>query len=197
MQLHSRFRGFLPVVIDLETGGFDEHTNPILELCAVFLAYKDGVLVPKSAPIHLHVEPFIGCKINQKSLEFTGIQLNSALRNAKAESEVLTLLFHAIELELSKSKCSRAILVGHNAFFDLSFIKAAAHRCQLKSPLHSFSTLDTLSLGALIYGETVLSTLMSKAEIDFDDKQAHSALYDAQKTAELFCKMITNYDALS
>ncbi len=45
-KLNKRFRGFLPIVIDVETGGFDAENNALLEVAAVILGMDDdGQLV--------------------------------------------------------------------------------------------------------------------------------------------------------
>lgn len=192
MLIKERIRGYLPVVIDIETGGFDEVRNPILEICAIIITMDNNILTPHP-PLHFHIQPFAGAIIDEQAIQFNGIHPHSALRGAIKEQDALEQIFNTIRQTLTTEQCSRAILVGHNAFFDLGFIKQASLRHNLKSPLHQFSTIDTLSLGALIYGETVLAKIIAKAGIEFDNNQAHSALYDTQKTAELFCKIFNNY----
>jgi ribonuclease T len=58
------------------------------------------------------------------------------------------------------------------------------------SPFHSFTSLDTATLAAVTLGETVLARAAKRAKIPFDVNQAHSAGYDAERTAELFCYMV-------
>jgi ribonuclease T len=179
-------------VVDIETGGFDEHRNPLLEVCAIIVGVKDGNFYPKRT-LHFHLKPFIGCEINPSAITFNGIDIDNPFREAVNEKVALTEIFTTIKKELKDQQCTRSILVGHNAFFDLGFLKAATQRCNLKTPFHQFSTLDTVSLGALIYGETVLAKIIKKANIEWNDSHAHSALYDTQKTTELFCKIFNNY----
>jgi ribonuclease T len=193
MQIKDRIRSFLPVVIDIETGGFDEINNPILEICAIILKLENNIFSPKQT-LHYHIKPFENSVINPEAIKFNGINLDSALREAISEKTALSAIFTEIKTEIKNQECTRAILVGHNAFFDLGFIKQAANRNQLKSPFHQFSTIDTLSLGALIYGETVLAKIMQQANITFDINDAHSALYDSEKTAELFCQIFNNFN---
>jgi ribonuclease T len=84
--------------------------------------------------------------------------------------------------------CTRAVLTGHNAFFDLNFVNAAVARTDFKrNPFHPFSCFDTATLAGVALGQTVLAKALQVARIPFDNDEAHSALYDAQKTAELFC----------
>ncbi|MBT4883522.1 MAG: ribonuclease T, partial [Glaciecola sp.] len=59
-----------------------------------------------------------------------------------------------------------------------------------------FVSFDTTSLAALTLGQTVLIKACEAAQIPFDQQQAHGALYDAQRTAELFCFMMNRYKSL-
>jgi ribonuclease T len=113
---------------------------------------------------------------------------------AISELDAIRNINQRIKSEIKEEECTRAILVGHNASFDLNFILAAAKRTKIKLPFHQFSTIDTVSLSSIYYGETVLAKAIKKAKIEWDDAQAHSALYDAKKTAELFCLMFNNFD---
>lgn len=194
--IKDRIRGYLPVVIDIETGGFDDNLNPLLEICAVIIGIKDNLFYQKQT-LHFHLKPFTGCEINDSAIKFNGIDINNPFRLATSEKEALKQIFKAINLELTGQNCTRSILVGHNAFFDLGFLKAATTRTKLKTPFHQFSTIDTVSLGALIYGETVLAKLMTISDIEWDNSKAHSALYDTQKTAELFCKIFNDNQKIS
>ena len=192
--LESRFRGFLPVVIDIETGGIDPSAHAILEIGAVFLRFtEDNRLVP-SKEMHYHVVPAKGTLLDKASLEFTQIDPYHPLRLAISETEALQSLFACVEDYASEYKCRRAIVVGHNAWFDLHALLAGAERSQITQvPFHSFSSIDTASLGAVLNGQTVLARLCRDWGVDHDPEQAHSALYDAQITAELFCRMVNAY----
>lgn len=194
----NRFRSFLPVVIDVETTGFSSQTNGILEIGAVLLNYNDdGQMYPEQTLFYA-VDPHPGAEIEQAALEFTGINPNDPSRNAVSESEALGALFDAIKKAVKRHDCSRAIMVGHNTHFDLGFIMAAAARCELekKNPFHQFSCMDTVSLAGLAYGQTVLAKACQAAGIAFDNKAAHHADYDAEKTAELFCDIINQWRQL-
>ena len=184
----ERFRGYLPVVIDVETGGFNPASDALLEIAATTLRLdKHGILHPDQT-YTVQILPFEGANIEPKSLEITGIDPYSSLRGAKHEKEAITELFSLIRSEIKVKDCQRAILVGHNAAFDLSFINAAIARNKIKrNPFHSFSCFDTVTLSALAFGQTVLARACSIANIEFNAASAHSAAYDAKKTAELFC----------
>lgn len=188
----GRFRGFLPVVVDVETGGFDAEKDALLEIAAIILRIDgEGLLQPAEAHA-CHVQPFPGANLDQKALAFNGIDPDHPFRMALPESDALKKISTPIRKAIKASGCSRAILVGHNAFFDLGFINAAVRRTGFKhAPFHPFSTFDTVSLAGLAYGQTVLARAVKAAGLAWDSSQAHSAIYDTQKTAELFCT-ITN-----
>lgn len=193
MELKDRIRGYLPVVIDVETSGFNEQTDALLEICAIILGMdEEGSFFAKTT-LHYHVEPFKGANIEASAIKFNGIDIDNPFRLAVPEKKALSEIFDHINEELETEECSRAILVGHNAFFDLGFVKAATLRANLKSPFHQFSTIDTVSLSALCCGETVLAKAISKMDIEWDNNEAHSALYDTQKTSELFCQIFNSH----
>lgn len=196
MTLKDRIRGYLPVVVDVETAGFNENTDALLEICAIILGFDDvGNFFPKKT-LHFHVEPFKGANIEPSALKFNGIDIDNPFRLAVPEKQALSEIFKCVSDDLVVEDCTRAILVGHNAFFDLGFVKAATNRSKLKSPFHQFSTLDTVSLSALYCGETVLAKAAVKSGIEWDNEQAHSALYDTKKTSELFCKIFNSHTLL-
>jgi ribonuclease T len=195
--LSDRFRGYYPVVIDVETAGFNANTDALLEIAAVTLRMDgDGWLVPDEC-IFFNVEPFEGANLEQAALDFTGIDPHNPLRGAIDEGEALKEIFKMVRSGLKKAGCKRAILVGHNATFDHNFMMAAATRAKNKrNPFHPFSTFDTSALAALVYGQTVLKKACEAAEIEFSDREAHNAEYDTRKTADLFCKMINQWKSL-
>ena len=187
-RMAERFRGYLPVVVDVETGGFDWTRHALLEIAAVPLELDDdGKLVcGETASVHLHPAP--GTEIDPKSLEITGIRLDHPFRLAKPEKEALDHIFAAVRAAVRRHECQRAILVGHNAHFDLNFLNAAVARVQHKrNPFHPFSVFDTVTLAGVAYGQTVLGRAMKAAGLAWNGEEAHSAVYDAERTAELFC----------
>lgn len=191
--IKERFRGFLPVVVDVETAGVEPKTNALLEVSIVLLDMDDQGLLRRGERYFEHVLPFEGAVLDQKSLDFNQIDPFQPLRFAVDEKEALERLFKPIKVALKKSRCQRAVLVGHNAWFDLLFIKEAVLRTGIKSPFHAFTCFDTATLGGLLYGETVLAKAVRAAKIPFDPKEAHSAIYDAEKTADLFCAMVNQW----
>lgn len=191
-----RFRGFLPVVVDVETGGFDWNRHALLEIAAVPIDIDaNGALVPCPA-VSAHVVPAAGTLIDPKSLEVTGIDVDHPFRDAKPERVALEIVFTPVREAMKKHGCQRAILVGHNAHFDLNFLNAAVARCGHKrNPFHPFSVFDTVTLGGVAYGQTVLGRALQAAALPWNAAEAHSAVYDAERTAELFCKIVNAWPA--
>ncbi|MFY7697772.1 MAG: ribonuclease T [Legionella sp.] len=191
--MKHRFRGFLPVVVDVETSGINPTQNAILEASIVLIDINtDHLFVPGKSYFE-HVIPFENAVLDQESLAFNQIDPFQPLRFALDERTALERLFTPITRALKEYQCQRAVLVGHNAWFDLLFIKEAILRTGLSSPFHAFTCFDTATLAGLAYGQTVLAKAVKAAGISFDLKEAHSAIYDAQKTAELFCAIVNSW----
>ena len=191
----QRFRGFLPVVVDVETGGFDPERDALLEIAAVILNVDDTQGWHRHETVACHVKPFEGAHLDPAALEFNGIDPHHPFRLAISEQAALKKIFDPIWKAVTVQACTRAILVGHNTAFDLSFIKAAVARTKVKrNPFHAFSTFDTVSLAGLAYGQTVLSRAVVAAGLDWTESDAHSAIYDAERTAELFCRIVNTWD---
>jgi ribonuclease T len=195
--IKNRFRGYFPVIIDVETAGFNAQTDALLEVAAITLKMnEDGDLIPDDT-FHYHIEPFEGANLEKSALDFNGIDPYCALRGAISEHDAIKALCKKVRQAQKNADCQRSVIVAHNATFDQSFINAAVDRCNMKrSPFHPFVSFDTTSLAALTLGQTVLVKACEAAGIAFDQREAHSALYDTQKTAELFCYMINKWKAL-
>lgn len=197
LPLSQRFRGYFPVIIDIETAGFNAQTDALLELAATMVEMNnDGDLV-LSKTCHYHVMPFEGANLEKAALEFNGIDPYNPLRGAVSEREALTDMFKHIRKAQKAAGCHRSVMVAHNAAFDHGFLKAATARCNLKrDPFHPFVTFDTTTLAGLALGQTVLAKACRTAGIDFDNNEAHSALYDTERTAELFCYIVNRWKTL-
>ena len=193
LNIKERFRGFLPVVVDVETAGIEPHANALLEMCVVLIEMDAEGNLHRGESYFEHILPFSGAVLDPKSLAFNQIDPYQPLRFAVEEKLALQKLFKPINAALKKARCQRAVLVGHNAWFDLLFVKEAIKRTGVKSPFHAFTCFDTATLGGLIYGQTVLAKAIEAAGIDFDSNEAHSAIYDAEKTADLFCEMTNKW----
>ncbi len=193
MEMAARFRGFLPVVIDLETGGFDPNTHAILEIAIVQVCFSEDRLVT-GARWHQPVAPYEGSVMDPAALKVTGIDPFDPDRGAIDESLALKEMFRLVRSAVKHEHCQRAILVAHNASFDQQFLNQAVARNRVKrNPFHPFSFIDTASLAAVAYGHTVLSEACARAGIAFDAERAHNALYDAERTAELFCSVVNDW----
>ena len=190
----KRFRGFLPVVVDVETGGFVAATDALLEIAAVIIRLDDDGRVHPGETIRYHVKPFPGARLDPASLEVTGIDPFHPLRPALDEADAVRRVFKEVRKEVKAQRCNRAILVGHNAFFDLQFLNAVVERTNIKrNPFHPFSSFDTVTLGGLAVGQTVLGRAVVAAGFEWDESQAHSAAYDAEMTALLFCEIVNRF----
>lgn len=190
----NRFRGFLPVVIDVETGGFNAATDALLEIAAVLIEIQGDGTLRRGETHRYHVLPFEGANLDPASLEVTGIKPHHPLRPAIPERDALQRIFREVRRAVTDNGCKRAILVGHNAFFDLSFLNAAVARNEIKRmPFHPFSSFDTATLAGVALGQTVLARALVAAGLDWDASSAHSAAYDAERTAELFCYICNQF----
>lgn len=197
LKLKQRFRGYYPVVIDVETAGFSAQNNALLEIAATMIEMDDNGVLFCGETIQFNIEPFEDSILEPAALEFNGIDPTNPLRNAVSEKEALTEIFKIVRKRQKYYQCQRAIMVAHNAAFDMSFVNAAIARTAIKrSPFHPFVSFDTTSLAGLTLGQTVLVKACAAAGIEFDSKEAHSALYDTQKTAELYCYMVNKWKQL-
>jgi len=192
--LEKRFRGYLPVVVDIETAGFSAKKNALLEIAAVIVELNNQGELAITERYTTHVIPFKNAELDEAALKFNGIDPHHPFRMAIEEKDALELIFKPIKEAVKRNNCTRAILVGHNPAFDIAFLNAAIHRTQIKrSPFHPFSTFDTATLGGLAYQHTVLAKLAEAAGLPWDNEKAHSALYDAEMTAEVFCKIFNRW----
>lgn len=195
-KITDRFRHFLPVVVDVETGGLHPEKDALLELAAVSLLMDESGLLQPDKTYHYHILPEEGTVLNQSALEFNKIDPTHPLRFAIPESEAMKSLGHDIKNECKTKSCQRAVLIGHNSWFDQQFLNAAFNRHNINNPFHRFTSFDTATLAGLFFGHTVLSKAMEFAGIPFKADEAHSALYDASMTAQLFCFMVNRFKDL-
>jgi len=190
----DRFRGFLPVVVDVETGGFNCKTDALLEIAAVLVELDADGFLTRGETIRYHVKPFEGANMEEASLAVNGIDPHHPLRPAIDERDALQRTFREVRRAVREDRCSRAVLVGHNAHFDLGFLNEAILRSAIKrNPFHPFSCFDTATLCGVAYGQTVLARAAIAAGLGWDETQAHSASYDAEMTADLFCNVVNRY----
>ncbi|SBT82053.1 Ribonuclease T [secondary endosymbiont of Trabutina mannipara] len=195
--LSIRFRGFYPVVIDVETAGFNAGTDALLEIAAVTLKMDKKGWLHADNTLHFHITPFHGAQLQPEALAFNGIDPLNPLRGAVTEHEALHKIFKMVRKGIKEHDCNRAIIVAHNAAFDHDFLMVAASRADLKNnPFHPFVTFDTAALSGLVLGQTVLAKACNAAGIEFDNNEAHSALYDTERTAALFCELVNRWKRL-
>ncbi len=192
-----RFRGYLPVVVDIETSGFNPRQNAVLEIAAVITRMDDQGQLTLASTHARHVKPFPGAKLEASALSFNKIDPFHPFRLAVDEREALQEIFQPIRVAVRENGCTRAILVGHNPAFDIAFLNAAVERAGVKkNPFHPFGTFDTATLSGLAYGQTVLAKAVQAAGMDWDNDEAHSAVYDAEQTARLFCGIVNRWQYL-
>ncbi|NLA69056.1 MAG: ribonuclease T [Gammaproteobacteria bacterium] len=192
--MSSRFRGYLPVAVDVETGGFDWNRHALLEIAVLPIDLDEAGRYVPGEGASAHLVPAPGTEIDPKSLQITGIDLDHPFRFAKPEREALDHVFAAVRAAVRKHGCQRAILLGHNAHFDLNFLNAAVARTQHKrNPFHPFSVFDTVTLAGLAYGQTVLARAVQAAGMEWNSDEAHSAVYDTERTAQLFCAIANSW----
>lgn len=190
----DRFRSFLPVVVDVETGGFNSKTDALLEIAVVLVDFADGGILTRGETTRYHVKPFEGANLEPASLAVNGIDPHHPLRPAIDERDALQRVFRKVREAIRESNCSRAILVGHNAAFDLAFVNAAIERSEIKrNPFHPFSCFDTATLCGVVFGQTVLARAVAAAGFRWDETSAHSAAYDAEMTADMFCEIVNRF----
>lgn len=192
--ISDRFRGFLPVVVDVETGGFNSRTDALLEIAAVLVEFRGDGTLARGQTFRYHVKPFDGANMDPASMAVNGIDPDHPLRPAIDERDALQRIFRDVRRAVREAGCSRAILVGHNAAFDLGFVNAAIERAAVKrNPFHPFSCFDTATLCGVAYGQTVLARAVKAAGIPWDESMAHSAAYDAEVTADVFCDIVNRF----
>ena len=194
IEMVNRFRGFLPVIIDVETGGFNAKTDALLEIAAVLVRFDADGLLRRDQTVRYHVKPFEGANMDPASLAVNGIVPDHPLRPAIDERDALQRIFREVRAAVRESRCQRAILVGHNAAFDLAFLNEAIERSSIKrNPFHPFSCFDTATLCGVAFGQTVLARAVTAAGFEWDEESAHSAAYDAEITADLFCEIVNRF----
>ena len=190
----NRFRGFLPIVVDVETGGFNSKTDALLEIAAVIVGFDDAGQLMCQETYRYHVKPFDGANVEAASLAVNGIDPDHPLRPAIHERDALGRLFREVRRAVRENGCSRAVLVGHNAHFDLGFLNEAVERSAIKrNPFHPFSCFDTATMCGVAFGQTVLARAVKAAGFEFDEEAAHSAAYDAEITADVFCEIVNRF----
>ena len=142
----------------------------------------------RGATHNFHVSPSRAAASIRCRLRSPASTRDHPLRPALPERDALQRVFREIRHRVRDYSCRRAILVGHNAAFDLGFLNAAVARAEVKrNPFHPFSCFDTATLAGAALGQTVLAKAVRVAGFEWDPGSAHSARYDAERSADLFC----------
>src|SRR5574337_133398 len=103
-RMAERFRGFLPVVVDVETGGFDAEHDALLEIAAVPLVMDEAGFLDRQPVVSTHVEPFPGANLDPRSLEITGIEPDNPLRGAVPERQALDHIFQVVRVDRKSTR---------------------------------------------------------------------------------------------
>ena len=105
----ARFRGFLPVIIDVETGGFNASTDALLEIAAVITYMDESGTLLAGEPVACHVQPFEGANLDPKAMAFNGIDPHHPFREALPERDALSTIYKPNRSAVKASGCKRAI----------------------------------------------------------------------------------------
>src|SRR5207253_3130065 len=110
-----RFRGFLPVSVDVETGGFRAATDALLEVAAVLIDMDADGKLTRGATHSYHVKPFEGARLDPASLSITGIDPHHPLRPALPEGDALQRIFREVRHAVRGLRCraQRGYLLSH------------------------------------------------------------------------------------
>ena len=162
------------VVLDLETTGLNCYYNRIIEFGAVRVEHG---IVTETIDILINPE----CPLPKKIVEITSIT-DKMLQNKPTIAEVLPKILSFI---------GDAILVTHNAEFDISFLQHALRRLgmeELKNPV-----IDTLSLSRYLFPESKshrLGSLCRNMDVVYNEDEAHRADYDARVLNDVWQPML-------
>ncbi|MEH7388703.1 PolC-type DNA polymerase III [Bacillus sp. JJ1474] len=160
------------VVFDVETTGLSAVYDTIIELAAVKI--HNGEIIDRFESFANPHHPLSATTIN-----LTGIT-DDLVENAPEVDEVLQRFY-----EWSGD----AILVAHNASFDMGFLNVGYKKIGLGKAANP--VIDTLELARFLYPEMKnhrLNTLAKKFDVELT--QHHRAIYDAEATGYLLLKML-------
>ncbi|HNX16195.1 MAG TPA: PolC-type DNA polymerase III [Bacilli bacterium] len=163
------------VVLDLETTGLSSRYDSIIEFGAVRVEH--GLVTS-----HFDVLINPGFSIPRHITEITGIK-DDMLKDKPTIGEAIKDILEFLD---------DAILVTHNAEFDISFLQESLVKLGLP-PLNN-STIDTLSLSRFLFPDSkrhTLGALCRNLEVNYDEEQAHRADYDAQVLNDVLQPMIS------
>ena len=159
------------VVFDIETTGFSSLTCHIIEI---------GAVLVENGEITDHFSTFVNPKvpIPFRIEQLTSIN-DSMVMDAPTIEEVLPEF-----LEFSKG----AVMVAHNADFDMGFIMKNCDRLEIE---HDFTYVDTVGMARFLLpalNRFKLDTVAKAVGVSLDNH--HRAVDDAACTAEIFVKFV-------
>ena len=167
----QRLDGCAYVVLDVETTGLNTHADEIIEIGAVRI--ENGIEVAEFSEL---INP--GREVPPKVVELTGITA-AMLRDKRTLMEVMP--------EFAKF-CEGAVLVAHNASFDMAFFRRAFKKAGLP---FEFTLLDTLALVRNQYPHAKNHKLGSMCKLlGISLTNAHRAVHDARATSVLLVKTL-------
>ncbi len=159
------------VVFDIETTGFSPLVNKIIEIGAVKvekgnITERFSTFVNPEVPIPFHIENLTGIK----------------------DDMVITAPVIAEVMPEFLAFCDGAVMVAHNADFDMSFIK---YNCDRLSIPYDFTIADTVAMARMLLpnlNRFKLDTVARALNISLENH--HRAVDDAACTAEIFEKFV-------
>ena len=176
----SMLRDLCYVVFDSETTGLSPVKDDVLQLGAVRIV--NGKIV-ETERFDALVNP--GRPIPAASTKVHGIS-DAMVRDAQPFSEV-SRQFHKF--------AKGAVIIAHNAPFDMAFL----HRISKRTGQNfDHPVLDTVHLSAIVFGgsaEHTLDALCARLDIRIPEDLRHTAIGDAQATAEVFVAMLPLLEA--
>lgn len=168
------------VVLDTETTGLLPHKDEIVQIGA--LRMLRGRII-ESERFETLVDP--GRPIPATSTRVHGI--NDAMVQGAPDIAVAAREFHRF--------ASDAVIVAHNAPFDMAFLRRHAKRAGVS---WDQPVLDTVLLSAVLFGASqdhTLDALCERLEVTIPAALRHTAMGDARATAEVFAKMLAMLEA--
>lgn len=162
------------VVLDLETTGLSARYDRIIEFGAVCVEHglvtsHLDILINPEMPIPKHI------------VEITKIN-DSMVKNKPTIKDALPKILEFL---------GDAILVTHNAEFDISFLQEALMNLGMEKLTNPI--IDTLALSRYMFPESRnhrLGSLCRNLDVAYDDKSAHRADYDAQVLNDVLQPML-------
>lgn len=163
------------IIFDTETTGLDNQNDRVIEIGGVELVNK----FPSGRSFHVFVNAQ-GRKVHPEALAVHGIT-DEFLQDKPTFSQIVADMADLFD---------GAMLVAHNASFDIGFINAEYARIGLP-PVDPARVIDTLALARRRHpmGPNSLDALCKRYGIDNAHRTKHGALLDAELLAEVYIEM--------